>query len=275
MKFLGILGLGLAACVVHASSVAHVSFVRNGVRYHAVVVDLSAGDLAVKTVMADGSRSAWKMIGTQQPVAAITGTFFSVSHSTPVADVLVNGDLKAKGNRGSGLAIDYFGQVSIFDEHFLRKTEWSMFQYGLRGAVRVVSDGRVNPDPKSQRFKDRAIWGRAARTGIGLTKSGKLVLFATGKPVTLSQFGRAMVSFGVKNGISLDGGSSTCLYYNGEMLLSPRRRLTNLLVVTPKSTVASMQTVAQSHPAETTEKITSLETVRGATSEPGSGGKQR
>ena len=45
------------------------------------------------------------MIGKDQPIAAITGTFFSPECSTPVADVLVDGDLKAKGNRGmsSGL----------------------------------------------------------------------------------------------------------------------------------------------------------------------------
>jgi hypothetical protein len=224
--------LGAAAS---ASPVAHVSFVIGHVRYHAVIVDLNAGKVSVKTVLAKGSHSAWSMIGKDQPIAAITGTFFSPEYSTPVADVLVDGDLKAKGNRGSCLGVDYFGAVTIFDEHYRTPVEWRNFQYGLRGGVRVVSNGKVCPDPKSQKFHDRRIWGSASRTGIGLTKSGKLVLIATSHPVTLSQFGRAMVSCGIKSGLSLDGGSSTCLYYNGQMILSPRRQLTNLLVVTPRS----------------------------------------
>ena len=235
MKLLTVLGFATLAAGALASPVAHISFVRGHARYHAIVVDLSAGKLAVKTVVTDGSHSAWSMIGKDQPIAAITGTFFSPGGScSPVADVLVNGDLKAQGDRGSCMGVDYFGGVSIFDEHFKTPVKWDSFQYGLRGAVRVVSNGRVCPDPKAQRFHDRAIWGNASRTGIGLTKSGKLVFIATARPITLSEFGHAMVQCGITNGISLDGGSSTCLYYNGQMLLSPHRQLTNLLVITPK-----------------------------------------
>ena len=247
MKLLMVLGLATLGVVANASPVAHVSFVVGHVRYQAVIVDLNAGKLSVKTVLAKGSHTAWSMIGKDQPIAAITGTFFSPAEAIPVADVLVDGDLKAKGDRGSCLGVDYYGAVSIFDEHFRQPVEWSNYQYGLRGAVRVVSNGRVCPDPKAQRFHDRHIWSSASRTGIGLTKSGKLVLIATNKPVTLSQFGHAMVSCGIRNGISLDGGSSTCLYYNGQMLVSPRRRLTNLLVVTRRSakTLPAIQQIAK------------------------------
>lgn len=233
MKLLTVLGLATCAVVANAS-VAHVSFVHARVRYHAVVVDLNAGKVSVKTVLANGNRQAWKMIGNNQPIAAITGTFFAPKQGIPVADVLVDGNLKAQGNRGSCFGVDYYGAVSIFDEHFRTPVQWANYQYGLRGAVRVVSNGKVNPNPKAQRFRDRRIWSSASRTGIGITKAGKLVLIATNKPVTLSQFGRAMVSMGIKNGLSLDGGSSSCLYYNGKMLVSPRRQLTNMLVITPR-----------------------------------------
>jgi len=235
MKLRVVLGMAVLGALANASSVAHISFVIGKVRYHAVVVDMTSGKVSVKTVLANGSKTAWSMIGKDQPIAAITGTFFSPAEAIPVADVLVDGDLKAKGDRGSCFGVDYFGAVNIFDEHFKQPVEWSNYQYGLRGAVRVVSDGRVCPDPKAQRFHDRRIWSSASRTGIGLTKAGKLVLIATNKPVTLSEFGRAMLACGVKNGLSLDGGSSSCLYYNGEMLISPKRRLTNLLVITKRS----------------------------------------
>lgn len=262
MKLLISLGLAAIGVFAQANSVAHLNFVRGKARYHALVVDMSAGQYALKTVLASNSTKAWSMIGKDQPLAAITGTFFDTSSAIPVADVLVDGELHSKGNRGSCLAVDYFGAVTIFDENYRRQVDWGTYQYGLRGAVRVVSNGKVNPDPKSQRFRDRAIWGRAARTGVGLTKSGKLVLIATGKPVTLSEFGRAMVSVGIKNGLSLDGGSSTCLYYKGQMLLSPRRRLSNLLVVTNKPADFAPAPVIASQPAGTVTNIATVTPVQ-------------
>jgi hypothetical protein len=251
MKLLTVLGLATLGVFANASPVAHVSFVVGKVRYHAVIVDMNAGKVSVKTVLAGGSHTAWSMIGKDQPIAAITGTFFSPAEAVPVADVLVDGNLKAKGDRGSCFGVDYYGVVSIFDEHFRQPVQWANFQYGLRGAVRVVSNGKVCPDPKAQKFHDRRIWSAASRTGIGLTKGGKLVFIATSKPVTLSQFGRAMVACGIKNGLSLDGGSSTCLYYNGQMLISPRRSLTNLLLIMPRSplTMPPIQQIAKTPPA--------------------------
>ncbi len=289
MKLLTVLGFASLATGVLASPVAHISFVRGHARYHEIVVDLSAGNLAVKTVVTEGSHSAWSMIGKDQPLAAITGTFFSPGGScSPVADVLVDGDLKAQGDRGSCMGVDYVGGVTIFDEHFKTAVNWDSYQYGLRGAVRVVSNGRVCPDPKSQRFHDRAIWGNASRTGIGLTKAGKLVFIATSRPVTLSEFGHAMVQCGIKNGISLDGGSSTCLYYNGQMLLSPHRQLTNLLVITPRPTqsLAMRQVPAKLPPPGAADVVVgtgnSITVVRTQQNGPppssqsnGSGGKQR
>lgn len=235
MKLYLTLALATLGGLCSANPVAHLNFVSGKARYHAIVVDMAAGKVAVKTVMAQGGRSAWGMIGKDQPLAAITGTFFAPDQAIPVADVLVDGKLMATGDRGSAVGIDYTGMVNIFDQQFKSPVAWKSYQYGMRGAVRVVSNGKVNPNPKAQNFHDRAIWGRASRTGIGLTKAGKLVLIATKKPVTLSEFGRAMVACGVKNGLSMDGGSSTCLYYNGQMIMSPRRRLTNLLVITPRS----------------------------------------
>jgi exopolysaccharide biosynthesis protein len=43
-----------------------------------------------------------------------------------------------------------------------------------------------------------------------------------------------MKSHGVRNGVSLDGGASTCFYYNGSYLIQPQRKLCNMLVVSQK-----------------------------------------
>jgi hypothetical protein len=175
------------------------------------------------------------MVDKVRPIVAITGTFFDVRSQKPIADVLVDGDLTSHGSRGTVVAIDWFGAVSIFDRPFRSDVDWSAFRYGLRGAVRIVRGGRVQPDPRAQRFHDRRIWGRASRSGLGLTKGGKLLLVVTREKVTLSEFGRAMRSQGVVDGVSLDGGGSTCMYYKGNLVVSPHRRLDNLFVVCLKA----------------------------------------
>jgi len=184
--------------------------------------------------------SVHSFVDKSQPMVAITGTFFSPGSQCPVADVLVDGNLVAKGSRGTAVAVDWYGKVTIFDEPFNSNIDWGAYQFGLRGAVRVVDGGVVRPNPKAQRFHDPAIWGKASRTGLGLTESGKLVLFATNDKVTLSEFGKAMKSRGVRNGVSLDGGGSTCFYYNGSFLIPPHRKLSNMFVVCQKATESAI-----------------------------------
>lgn len=234
-----VLGLAGVTCLGWAGgkspAIAYGSFKHGRAYYHMVTVDLTSGAASLKTIYTPKLTSAWRMINKEQPVVAITGTFFGLRSQTPVADVLVEGQLVAYGNRGSGVGMLRDGSVKVFDSKFKKPFDWSEYSYGLRGAVRVISNGVVQPNPKAQRFTDSAIWGSAARTAIGMTKKGKLILFATSGKVTLSELGKAMKARGVYNGISLDGGSSTCFYYNGSMLIPPGRSLSNMLVITRRA----------------------------------------
>ena len=130
--------------------------------------------------------------------------------------------------------MDHFGNVKIFDTKFKQEVDWSQYKFGIRGVVRLVSNGVVNPNPKAQKFRDKRIWGKASRTAVGLDKNGKLVLMATKKNVTLSQLGKAMLTQNVVEAVSLDGGSSTCLYYRGKMVIGADRRLSNMFVLQEK-----------------------------------------
>jgi exopolysaccharide biosynthesis protein len=208
-------------------------------RYHIVVADLSSTTLSAGTMHSRGLTSVWKMIGREQPIAAITGTFFAPRQQKPVADVLVDGKLVANGARGTAIGVNYNGNVKIFDQGFGQTTDWLKYRFGMRGAVRVISSGKVSPNPKAQKFRDRRIWGRAARTGLGITKYGKLVLIATTNKVTLSELGKAMRSRGVMEAVSLDGGTSTCLYYKGAMVVRPGRKLSNLFIISKRGVVAA------------------------------------
>lgn len=213
------------------SFVAYTTLTHGKGKYHVVTADLNSGAVTGGAVHAPRLVSIKDLILKDKPIAAITGTFFDPRSQRPVADVLVDGNLVAKGSRGTAIGVNYFGEVKIFDKPFNNRVDWGDFRFGMRGAVRVVSNGSVNPNPKAQKFRDRRIWGRAARTGVGLTKHNKLVLIATVNSVTLSELGYAMKKAGVTEGIALDGGGSTALYYKGSLVVPPKRKLNTLFVL--------------------------------------------
>lgn len=227
---LACLALASASASPPTPTCAYESFRSGRAIYHMVIADIDHGGVKVQTVRSPLKRPA-KILYGKHPIAAITGTFFNPCGGRPVADVLVDGHLTDCGNRGSAVGIAWTGEPSIFDAPFCRSVDWSPYRYGLRGAVRLIENGRVQPNPRAQHFHDRRIWGRAARTAVGVTKYGKFVLCATGANVTLSELGHAMAAHGVREAVSLDGGGSTCLYYKGDMVVSTGRRLSNMLLL--------------------------------------------
>lgn len=235
MSMLAVAGIAIAAGSGKSSPFSYELLAHGKAKFHVVTADLNSGQIEARTVHSPQLTSVWTLLGRGKPVAAITGTFFSYGSQKPVADVLVDGNLVARGSRGSGIGVDYYGAVKILNQSFRKGVDWRDYRFGLRGAVMVVSRGKVCPDPKSQRFRDKRIWGHAARTGVGLTKSGKLVMVATRSKITLSHLGKAMKSRGVVDGISLDGGGSTCLFYQGSLVVPPQRKLCNLFVLSRKT----------------------------------------
>lgn len=220
---------------VAARPIAYDSFIRDKALYHVVKADLSSGLVNPKTVYRPGLVSSWKLVTGADATVGITGTFFAPRSGHPVGDILVEGDLKVRGYRASAIGIDHFGGVKIFDTKFREEYDWSQYRGGIRGLVRLVANGVVCPNPKAQKFRDSRIWGKASRTAVGLDKNGKLILVATKSNVTLSQLGKAMVTQGVVNAVSLDGGGSTCLYYRGKMVIGTGRRLSNMFVLQEKA----------------------------------------
>ena len=214
-----------------ARPIHYESFKQGKSYFHAVVADMSVNKVTAEASYSSQLTSVWNLISQRQPAAAITGTFFAFENQQPVADVVVDGNLVASGYRGSAVGVDWDGKVHIFDTKFQQPIEWYSYRHLIRGTVRLISDGNVAPNPKAQHFTDKNIWGRAARTGVGLTKDNRLVMMATPNKMTLSEFGKAMKRLGVHNAVSLDGGGSTMLYYRGELVLSPKRSLSNLFIL--------------------------------------------
>lgn len=217
------------------SPVRYTSFVQGKALYHLVAADLSGENVSVETRCADRLMSVAKILGSESPTVALTGTFFAWENQRPVGDVVVDGALVAQGRRGSVLAVDWFGKVHIFHPRFREHVDWFPYRFALRAAVRLVENSKVVPNPRAQKFRDKSIWGKAARSAVGVTPQGKLLIIATKSPVSLSQLGWALVGKGATDAVCLDGGGSTTLHYRGKAVVPTSRRLSNLLVVFERS----------------------------------------
>lgn len=87
-------------------------------------------------------------------------------------------------------------------------------------------------------------WGKAPRTAIGQRKDGSILLLVLdGKQIsrlaaTLRDVQDVLYEFGAYNASNLDGGSSTTMYYNGEVINNPdsalgERSIPSIIYVEP------------------------------------------
>ncbi|MBL8059200.1 MAG: phosphodiester glycosidase family protein [Chthonomonas sp.] len=207
----------------------------NKFAFHSVSVDLTSEQVSPAVIHSPRLESIWSLVKEDTPTVAVTGTFFHPTSASPVGDIVVEGKQTAEGYRGSVVAVDWFGDVKIFDSAFDQAIDWSPYRFALRGTVRIIRNGVVSPDPKSQQFRDPRVWSSAERCAVGTTKDGRLVIFATNNAVTLSELGKAMLSAGVHDAVNMDGGTSAAMLYKGDLKVRPGRKLSNLFVVYERS----------------------------------------
>lgn len=96
---------------------------------------------------------------------------------------------------------------------------------------KLVTGGAVDVDFKRDGFEDPKITEQANRRSfVGIDGEGRLVL-GTIEQATVGEMAQAVLSLGMTEAMSLDGGASSGLYADGRMLTAPGRRLSNALVV--------------------------------------------
>lgn len=212
-------------------AVRYDSFRHKGVIYHEVRLSMEPGRTRAQVQFVNQPSPLRTFAIVEKPALVVNGTFFHPHSGWPIADVLINGKLMVAGNRGSGLGVTWEGDIQLFDQNFGKKVDWEPYEYGLRGLVRVISDGKVTPNPKAQRFRDARIWGRASRVAAGISQGGRVRFYATQSQVTLSALGSAMKTRGVVNAVAFDGGSSAGMVYRGKTLVRPGRAVSNVVRV--------------------------------------------
>lgn len=123
----------------------------------------------------------------------------------------------------------------------------------ISGGPRLVKDGLVYISKHEEKFKADIAQGRAARTAVGVTKDGKLLLVTVdGLPrgkdersdrgsigMTLEELADLMINLGAVEAMNLDGGSSTTMWIDGRVVNQPaggyEQLVSNALVVRPRT----------------------------------------
>ena len=117
--------------------------------------------------------------------------------------------------------------------------EWNGVKHIISGGPYLVKNGEVFVDMTAQKLG--AIGGRNPRTAVGYTSDNNLILVtADGREgssigMSLMELARFMKSLGCIGAINLDGGGSTVMYVDGNVVNKPQVRggipLSNALVL--------------------------------------------
>lgn len=123
--------------------------------------------------------------------------------------------------------------------------KWKNVKHIISGGPYLVRNSEVFVDMTAQKLG--AIGGRNPRSAIGYTADNNLILVAVdgreGSSIgmTLMELASFMQSIGCTNAMNLDGGGSTVMYVNGQVVNKPQMKggipLSNAIVLsrTPKS----------------------------------------
>ena len=103
--------------------------------------------------------------------------------------------------------------------------EWKDVNHILSGGPYLVKNGEIFVDMTAQKLA--SVGGRNPRTAIGYTKDNNLIMLtADGREgssigLTLVELAQLMKEFGCINAMNLDGGGSTVMYIQGQVVNKP------------------------------------------------------
>lgn len=242
------LGVALAilfalACLCPAETASQAVVYRKakvaGSYCHVVEIDLQNPEVCLKVVRSKDLHKPKRyttfgsFVVQTRPLAAITGTFFDTATGNIICNLVQDGKLLESGSVGHTLSLTQENTPNwlITAGKYGGGQNWKDCEFAVSSGPTLVRAGRVALNPWSEGFSDPGLFRQAARTGLGTTKDGKLLMVSVNQGVTLGRFARMMKALGCQDALNLDGGSSTALYARGRYLSKPRRKLTNVLMV--------------------------------------------
>lgn len=164
-------------------------------------------------------------------VFAINGDYYGFRDS---GIVIRNGVVYRDDPARTGLVFYTDGSVEIYDEtstsadELLAAGAWNTLSFGPA----IVEDGAVIDGIQSQEvdtnFGNHSIQGDQPRTAVGVIDDNHLVFVVVdgrqegySAGVTLTELADIMIDLGATSAYNLDGGGSSTMYFDGEVVNSP------------------------------------------------------
>lgn len=198
------------------------------------VVKIQAGKgVEIRPVLASDhgakSESFRKVVERARPVAAINGTFYS-PELIPLGDVVIDGKVMYRGGYPNAIAMRKNGRIEMI-RRTGKRFDWSGYKAALASGPRLVHRGLIDLNPTADGFSKKSLVIVAPRSGIGLTRSGELLMVVQDDAVTLAEFAQTMLEAGAVEAMNLDGGPACGLYHDGKMIVDAPLPMTNVLCV--------------------------------------------
>ncbi|MFB9992787.1 LysM peptidoglycan-binding domain-containing protein [Deinococcus oregonensis] len=196
-------------------------------------VDLRHRDVLVAPVLPRAGLGYGARVGTlaQQSGAraVINGSYFHPQTYAPAGDLVMQGRLLTWGRIPAALAItpDNRAAFAVTTTGLLGRpldSTWNGMETVIATGPRILLGGRVQTR-YNVAFRDPALFGRAARSAVGLSSNRDLVFVSTHSRLTTTEMGKVMARLGVRDALLLDGGSSTGVAWNGTAILDSTRKV--------------------------------------------------
>ena len=171
------------------------------------------------------------MVNRSQAVAAINGNFFCKDTYKPIGDIVIDGKLVYFGGMGTAMAITRDNKVKFIQVPKWRHMNWDNYQAVISCGPLLLSNGKVVLDAKSEGFKDPNLFIPRNRSAVGITYDERVLFVSVSEAVLFEELAVMMKELGCRDAMNLDGGSSSGLYYKGQMIASPRTPLPDILIV--------------------------------------------
>ena len=198
-----------------------------GIPVQVVRVDLRHRDVLVSPVLPpDGLGSSARvnvLARVSGAAAVINGSYFHPRSFIPAGDLVMQGKRLTWGRIPAALSITPDNRARIGGGGGLSST-WAGMETVIASGPQIVSGGAVQRGAQySSVFQDPAVFGRAARSAVGLIGERDLILVSTHTRLTTTEMGKIMARLGARDALLLDGGSSTGLSWNNAPILQSVR----------------------------------------------------
>ncbi|GAA3994893.1 hypothetical protein GCM10022631_01230 [Deinococcus rubellus] len=210
-----------------------------GVPVQVVRVDLRHRDVLVSPVLPTRGIGSSARVSTlarlSGAAAVINGSYFHPRSFVPAGDLVVQGKRLSWGRIPVALSItpDNRARIGSGAGGSGVGSQWSGMETVIASGPQIVRGGALT-SVYSAVFQDPALFGRAARSAIGLSSNRDLLLVSTHARLTPSEMGKVMARLGAQDALLLDGGSSAGLSWNNAPVLESLRSVAYGIGVFPE-----------------------------------------